>query len=220
MGRAALHPVAIGRRELPCVLRCATLVLLLALCWEPQGCCMPDMHGPAQCLAAYTACLLNVLPHRKPTHTCYRLLLPLCSPETLDVRDKAAVAQRIKGSISSKQYGYEDLLAPLIAGKAGGGPPCGGRGEGRGWPPLLLLSASSGVGVGVPVPCAVAAAAALAVTHSAVLRCCWLDRCPACFTPADCPAPCLLPPPGRPQRRALTWCPRTPTTSTLTTFGW
>ncbi|KAL4858422.1 T-complex protein 1 subunit theta [Chlorella vulgaris] len=35
--------------------------------------------------------------------------------ETLDVRDKAAVAQRIKGSISSKQYGYEDLLAPLIA---------------------------------------------------------------------------------------------------------
>lgn len=35
--------------------------------------------------------------------------------ETLDVRDKAAVAERIKGSVSSKQYGYEDLLAPIIA---------------------------------------------------------------------------------------------------------
>lgn len=35
--------------------------------------------------------------------------------ETLDVRDKAAVAVRIKGSVSSKQYGYEDLLAPLIS---------------------------------------------------------------------------------------------------------
>ncbi len=36
--------------------------------------------------------------------------------DTLDVRDKAAVAERIKGSVSSKQYGYEDLLAPIIAG--------------------------------------------------------------------------------------------------------
>lgn len=35
--------------------------------------------------------------------------------ETIDVRDKAVVAERIKGSVSSKQYGYEDLLAPLIA---------------------------------------------------------------------------------------------------------
>lgn len=35
--------------------------------------------------------------------------------ETLDVRDKAAVAQRIKGSVSSKQYGYESVLCPLIA---------------------------------------------------------------------------------------------------------
>lgn len=34
----------------------------------------------------------------------------------MDVRDKAAVAERIKGSVSSKQYGYEDLLAPIIAG--------------------------------------------------------------------------------------------------------
>ena len=31
------------------------------------------------------------------------------------MRDAAAVAERIKGSISSKQYGYENLLAPLIA---------------------------------------------------------------------------------------------------------
>eukprot|EP00887_Chlorella_sp_A99_P001971 scaffold18.g1971.t1 len=35
--------------------------------------------------------------------------------ESLDVRDAAAVAARIRGSISSKQYGYEDLLAPLVA---------------------------------------------------------------------------------------------------------
>ena len=35
--------------------------------------------------------------------------------DTLDVRDASAVAQRIKGSVSSKQFGYEDLLCPLIA---------------------------------------------------------------------------------------------------------
>ena len=35
--------------------------------------------------------------------------------EKLDARDAAAVAERIKGSISSKQYGYESLLGPLIA---------------------------------------------------------------------------------------------------------
>ena len=35
--------------------------------------------------------------------------------EKLDVRDANAVATRIKGSISSKQFGYESLLGPLIA---------------------------------------------------------------------------------------------------------
>ena len=35
--------------------------------------------------------------------------------DTLDVRDAHAVSERIKGSVSSKQYGYEDLLCPLIA---------------------------------------------------------------------------------------------------------
>lgn len=34
--------------------------------------------------------------------------------EALDVRDKAAVSERIKGSVSSKQYGYENVLCPLI----------------------------------------------------------------------------------------------------------
>ena len=33
----------------------------------------------------------------------------------LDVRDRAAVAARIKGSVCSKMYGFEDLLSPLIA---------------------------------------------------------------------------------------------------------
>lgn len=35
--------------------------------------------------------------------------------ETLDVRDVKAVARRIRGSVSAKQYGLEDVLCPLIA---------------------------------------------------------------------------------------------------------
>lgn len=35
--------------------------------------------------------------------------------DQLDVRDRAAVARRIKGSVCSKMYGFEDLLSPLIA---------------------------------------------------------------------------------------------------------
>jgi len=35
--------------------------------------------------------------------------------EKIDYRDPAAVAERIKGSVSSKQFGFEDLLAPIIA---------------------------------------------------------------------------------------------------------
>lgn len=35
--------------------------------------------------------------------------------EKIDMRDVAAVADRIKGSLSSKQFGYEGLLAPLVA---------------------------------------------------------------------------------------------------------
>ena len=41
--------------------------------------------------------------------------LVVTSSDTLDVRDQSSVAGRMKGSISSKQYGYESLLAPLIA---------------------------------------------------------------------------------------------------------
>lgn len=41
--------------------------------------------------------------------------LVLSGTDTLDVKDKAAVALRLRGSVSSKQIGYEDLLAPLIA---------------------------------------------------------------------------------------------------------
>ena len=41
--------------------------------------------------------------------------LVISGSDTLDVRDAAAVAGRIKGSVSSKQFGYEDLLCPLIA---------------------------------------------------------------------------------------------------------
>ncbi|KAK9827683.1 hypothetical protein WJX81_008031 [Elliptochloris bilobata] len=35
--------------------------------------------------------------------------------DQLDVRDRVAVAARIKGSVCSKMYGFEDLLSPLIA---------------------------------------------------------------------------------------------------------
>ena len=41
--------------------------------------------------------------------------LVISGSDALDVRDAAAVAGRIKGSVSSKQFGYEDLLCPLIA---------------------------------------------------------------------------------------------------------
>lgn len=41
------------------------------------------------------------------------LVLP--GTDQLDVKDKAAVALRLRGSVSSKQLGYEELLAPLIA---------------------------------------------------------------------------------------------------------
>ena len=41
------------------------------------------------------------------------LVLP--GSDKMDVRDPVAVAKRIKGSVCSKQYGYEDLLSPLIA---------------------------------------------------------------------------------------------------------
>ena len=35
--------------------------------------------------------------------------------ETLNIRDKAAVAERLKGTLSSKQFGYEELLAKTCA---------------------------------------------------------------------------------------------------------
>ena len=41
--------------------------------------------------------------------------LVMSGSDTLDVRDAHAVSERIKGSVSSKQFGYEDLLCPLIA---------------------------------------------------------------------------------------------------------
>ena len=41
--------------------------------------------------------------------------LVLQGTETLDVRDKEAVAKRIKGAVSAKQHGLEDVLCPLIA---------------------------------------------------------------------------------------------------------
>ena len=35
--------------------------------------------------------------------------------ETLDIKDKLAVAKRLKGTLSSKQFGYEELLAKTCA---------------------------------------------------------------------------------------------------------
>ena len=48
------------------------------------------------------------------------LVLP--GTETLDVRDKEAVARRIKGAVSAKQHGLEGVLCPLIAEV--GSPAC------------------------------------------------------------------------------------------------
>ena len=82
------------------------------------------------------------------------------------MRDKAAVAERITGSVSSKQYGYEDLLAPIIAGGCwaalrrlvGAGPRFGGWLAGAG--------------------CPAAAAASCCPTHSLCA-----PRCPALHCP-------------------------------------
>jgi hypothetical protein len=49
------------------------------------------------------------------------LVLP--GTETLDVRDREAVAKRIKGAMSAKQHGLEDVLCPLIAEVRGLGSP-------------------------------------------------------------------------------------------------
>jgi T-complex protein 1 subunit theta len=41
------------------------------------------------------------------------LILP--GSEKINVRDAKAVAQRLKCPLSAKQFGHEDILAPLIA---------------------------------------------------------------------------------------------------------
>ena len=89
------------------------------------------LHGSLQSLHVGSGWWLAML-----VLTCARLLLtphadppppPMPSAESIDMRDKAVVCERIKGSVSSKQYGYEDLLAPLIAGgRAQGWHSCWG----------------------------------------------------------------------------------------------
>eukprot|EP00879_Flechtneria_rotunda_P006004 GHRR01006316.1.p1 GENE.GHRR01006316.1~~GHRR01006316.1.p1 ORF type:complete len:543 (+),score=202.26 GHRR01006316.1:701-2329(+) len=55
--------------------------------------------------------------YQRAADKALQVLEGLVLPRTdqLDVKDKATVATRLKGSVSSKQLGYEDLLAPLIA---------------------------------------------------------------------------------------------------------
>lgn len=121
---------------------------------------------------------------------------PTLPTETIDVRDKAVVAERIKGSVSSKQYGYEDLLAPLIAGAAGG-ERAGGCVS---WMCRPRSCERRIVLVGM--------------THCAGWWPAAVQAGPATQVPALPAVPCV------PQKHASTWCPRTPTTSTWTMCAW
>jgi len=55
--------------------------------------------------------------YNKAALETYKILddLIIQGTETVDVRDEAAVAARIKGATASKQYGQENILTPLIA---------------------------------------------------------------------------------------------------------
>lgn len=54
-----------------------------------------------------------VIAMNKALEVLESLVVP--GSEKLDVRDKAAVATRLRGTIASKIFGYEDLLCPLVA---------------------------------------------------------------------------------------------------------
>ncbi|KAJ7147768.1 hypothetical protein O6H91_Y551800 [Diphasiastrum complanatum] len=62
---------------------------------------------PSEIISGYT----------KATNKALALLEELVEPnsETIDVRSKEQVVQRMKSAIASKQYGQEDILTPLIA---------------------------------------------------------------------------------------------------------
>ena len=83
--------------------KAATKVCLLPFQCFPAGCSPCNAHT----LETEPLILLQALEIME------RLILP--GSDKMDVRDPEAVAKRIKGSVCSKQYGYEDLLSPLIA---------------------------------------------------------------------------------------------------------
>lgn len=72
-------------------------------------------HPPSSFLSMLIllACKFDVLNAMQALEIMEKLILP--GSDKMDVRDPVAVAKRIKGSVCSKQYGYEDLLSPLIA---------------------------------------------------------------------------------------------------------
>jgi len=71
-----------------------------------EGLLKDGLH-PSEIIDGYT----------KAATAAYEMLEELCfeGSAELDVRDVASVVSRIKGATASKQYGYEDLLSPLIA---------------------------------------------------------------------------------------------------------
>ena len=83
--------------------KAATKVCLLTSQPFPTGCSLCNAH------TSQTEPLTLV----QALEIMEKLILP--GSDKMDVRDPKAVAKRIKGSVCSKQYGYEDLLSPLIA---------------------------------------------------------------------------------------------------------
>lgn len=78
------------------------------------SCCLSGiLSGSVNLFQMPCACHITLVNIMQALEIMEKLILP--GSEKMDVRDPVAVAKRIKGSVCSKQYGYEDMLSPLIA---------------------------------------------------------------------------------------------------------
>lgn len=78
--------------------------------------CLAASQESSQAVSTFQmpwACQITPVNIMQALEIMEKLILP--GSEKMDVRDPVTVAKRIKGSVCSKQYGYEDLLSPLIA---------------------------------------------------------------------------------------------------------
>jgi T-complex protein 1 subunit theta len=76
------------------------------LCLYSEELIRDGLH-PAEIIEGYEKALKQTLTWLE------ELIIP--GSETLDLKDRLAVADRIKGTLSSKQFGYEDILAKTCA---------------------------------------------------------------------------------------------------------